>query len=383
MKRNQIVFIGLLLLSVNSLAQKIKKQVAAVPTEFAVPMTAEAWTFKPDKVEFITHKGVPTMKIAPNSEQVSLKNVTFENGTIEFDVEPQDPRFMGIYFRQKDANESEYVYLRVVQATTNPLAADAIQSAPYIKGVLLWDMMPQFQGPALVKVNEWNHIKLVVSGKQMRVYVNDMARPALHIPYLEADATSGSISLDGAAMVSRFVIKPGVVQDVPNGPGYDPTHTDPRYLRHWQMSAAIDLPPGQEAVSQSLPKDDIVWTAIDAERQGMVNITRQLGGSTKRRFVWLKTKITASTAHKALLRLGFSDEVWGFVNGQPVFVDKNLYRSSAGRKNPDGRCSIDNSSFVVPLKAGDNELLIGIANDFYGWGLVARLESLEDIKALE
>jgi hypothetical protein len=38
---------------------------------------------------------------------------------------------------------------------------------------------------------------------------------------------------------------------------------------------------------------------------------------------------------------------------------------------------------MVPLKAGDNELLIGIANDFYGWGLVARLDNLDDIKAMD
>jgi hypothetical protein len=30
----------------------------------------------------------------------------------------------------------------------------------------------------------------------------------------------------------------------------------------------------------------------------------------------------------------------------------------------------------VPLDAGDNELLVGVANDFYGWGIVARLDSL-------
>jgi hypothetical protein len=29
---------------------------------------------------------------------------------------------------------------------------------------------------------------------------------------------------------------------------------------------------------------------------------------------------------------------------------------------------------------GENELLIGIANDFYGWGIMARLNSLEGIE---
>lgn len=49
------------------------------------------------------------------------------------------------------------------------------------------------------------------------------------------------------------------------------------------------------------------------------------------------------------------------------------------RKEPDGRCSIENTSFNLPLNAGDNELLIGVANDFYGWGIVARIDSLAGV----
>jgi len=46
----------------------------------------------------------------------------------------------------------------------------------------------------------------------------------------------------------------------------------------------------------------------------------------------------------------------------------------------DGRCTIDNSSFNLPLKEGKNELLIGLANYFYGWGIIARFENMNDIK---
>ena len=49
------------------------------------------------------------------------------------------------------------------------------------------------------------------------------------------------------------------------------------------------------------------------------------------------------------------------------------------RKIPDGRISVENAQFELPLKAGDNELLIGVANNFYGWGVIARLESMDGI----
>jgi hypothetical protein len=90
--------------------------------------------------------------------------------------------------------------------------------------------------------------------------------------------------------------------------------------------------------------------------------------------------LITSTEQKRKFDLGFSDEVWVFVNKQPVFTDKNIYRFPGMRKNPDGRISVDNSAFDATLKAGENELLIGIANDFYGWGIISRMDSVEGIK---
>jgi hypothetical protein len=40
---------------------------------------------------------------------------------------------------------------------------------------------------------------------------------------------------------------------------------------------------------------------------------------------------------------------------------------------------IENTLFRVPLNEGENQLLIGVANSFYGWGIVARLDKLTDL----
>jgi hypothetical protein len=41
--------------------------------------------------------------------------------------------------------------------------------------------------------------------------------------------------------------------------------------------------------------------------------------------------------------------------------------------------------FVVRCitETGESELLIGIANDFYGWGSIARLENIEGLDMME
>ena len=63
-----------------------------------------------------------------------------------------------------------------------------------------------------------------------------------------------------------------------------------------------------------------------------------------------------------------------------ILVDKNLFQQVGMRKNPGGRLSINNTIAKLNLKKGENELLIAVANDFYGWGLMARLENAEKIE---
>ncbi|MEN8229424.1 MAG: hypothetical protein ABFS38_14795 [Bacteroidota bacterium] len=50
-------------------------------------------------------------------------------------------------------------------------------------------------------------------------------------------------------------------------------------------------------------------------------------------------------------------------------------------KVPRGRCSIENSAFDVPLKEGDNEIIIAVANTISGWGIIARWDGLENISS--
>lgn len=49
-------------------------------------------------------------------------------------------------------------------------------------------------------------------------------------------------------------------------------------------------------------------------------------------------------------------------------------------KSPHGRLSIENTSFDLPLQAGENELLIGVGNSFFAWGIVAKLDQNEGLE---
>ena len=71
--------------------------------------------------------------------------------------------------------------------------------------------------------------------------------------------------------------------------------------------------------------------------------------------------------------IGWTRELWVFANGKLGYADKNLFEVDGARKAPDGRCSLENGAFTLPLEAGDNEVVAAIANNFFGWGLMLRL----------
>jgi hypothetical protein len=77
--------------------------------------------------------------------------------------------------------------------------------------------------------------------------------------------------------------------------------------------------------------------------------------------------------------IGWTREVWVFANGKLVYTDKNLFELDGARKAPDGRCSLENGAFALPLEAGDNEVAVAIANNFFGWGLMLRLTDTEAV----
>jgi hypothetical protein len=363
-----------------SFAQKTNKPqpgTAAATKTIAVPMKAENWTFKENTVQFLEYKSRPSLKILPESGPVVLKNLDFTDGTIEFDHEPINPRFSSVYFHWQDDKENECFYFRNGRAG-NPTAVDAVQYAPFLNGVNLWDVMGQYQSPASFGKQSWNHVKLVISGKQMRVYVNSDRKPTLEIPRLEGNATHGTIAFDGEGIISNLLIKPNQTEGLSPTAGIDPTDHDPRYLRNWQVSQPIIIPKGIDFSQDLVPGKETAWQPIEAERRGLINLTRQYGKSETRRIVWLKTTIKSELAQKRRLDFGFSDEVWVQINGKLLYVDKNYYGQPI-MKEPDGRLSIENTTFSVPLNQGDNELLIGVGNDFYGWGIVARFDKMEGI----
>ncbi|MCX2680519.1 hypothetical protein OOZ15_11255 [Galbibacter sp. EGI 63066] len=375
----KIIAIVVLLLGIAFQSYPQKKQTKSA-TETVVELTPKKWGFKEGKVAFLKYKGRDVMKINSESGYVVLKDFIFKDGIIEYDIEPILPTFaLAVYFHRKDEKEQEIVYLRAPKIG-NPYANEGIQYCPYLDGVNMWDMYPQYQAPSNAKQGQWNHVKLVISGKQMNVFVNN--KLVLGIPELEGRETEGGIAFTGSSYISHLKIKPGETEGLSPSEGTDLTRHESNYIRNWSITQASELPTGTEPTTLlSIPKNETFTEKIDAERNGLVNLTRHFGNSDKRRLAWLKATIITKKPIKTNLQLGFSDEIWVYLNDKITYTDKNIFPQNM-KKYPNGRISVQNGSTELNLKQGKNELLIGVANDFYGWGIITRLENTKGVEEI-
>jgi hypothetical protein len=346
----------------------------------AVTMTADHWQTK-ENAEFLRQLGFYHGLMRLNSGDALLKDISFSNGTIEFDVNTIGRGAPGIAFHQRDENSFELLYLRPDPAC--PAFYACIQYAPQIHGVLLWDLFPQYQTWAQLRDNGWNHIKMIISGRRMRVFVNDSPSPTLEVGRLEGDAMKGGLRLQGPATFANLVITPDVVDGLSPEPARDPMEKDPGLVRNWHLSPVSELSSGKEPRYNEMPGAAQEWKAISTERNGLVNISRVYGKplpEPARAVAWLKTTITTNGKQSKKVDIGWTREMWVFVNGKLVYADKNLFESDEARKVPDGRCSLENGSFTLPLEAGNNEVAVAIANNFFGWGLMLRFADPEGIQ---
>jgi len=315
-----------------------------------------------------------------------LRDTTFSDGTIEFDVreEAGNEGIPGVWFRRRDAQVAENVYLR--PDSPCPQSIECIQYAPVSHGNVQWDVYPEYQAAAPVHATGWNHVRLVVSGQRMNVFVNGEATPSLIVALLEGDARQGGVELWGDAAYANVKIAPGAVDGLDPHPLPDPAQNDPTYLRQWQLAPIGQLARGQTVSLSDEPAAPQTWPKLVAERKGFVNLGRN-NGTTRGTpdLAWLHTSVDADHEQVRRISLGWAREIWIFVNGKPVFVGTNHYYPATVRKAPLGRMALGNDTFDLPLRAGRNDIEVALSDDLpstrhWGWGFIWKFDQVDGLQ---
>ncbi|AYL94871.1 hypothetical protein [Mucilaginibacter celer] len=118
--------------------------------------------------------------------------LNFKDGIIDLDIAcPGKGGFVGLAFRIKDAHHYQVVYFRPGSSGT----INAIQYMPEKKAEFnWWDYeATKYQAKAIVPQNKWFHVKAVIKGRRMEVYIDNAAKPDMVYTELDASLPNGAV----------------------------------------------------------------------------------------------------------------------------------------------------------------------------------------------
>lgn len=331
----------------------------------AVDFTPEHWDLNQAKV--VEHLGRTALM-----GTAFLKDASLRNGVIEVDVATtaRSRSYPGLLFRVQDAGNYERVYVRPHRS---PFYDDVLQYGPVFNGVDSWQL---YNGAGLtaaldVLPDRWNHLRVVVAAGQAQVFWNDLPAPALAIAELARGEAGGGIGLsgplDGTAFFSdlRWTADEGLALPPP-----PPRPPMPGILADWELSAPF---PALGVEFTQYPAERIAsaaWTPAAADRRGMVDVSRlHPRGSRAGDCILARTRLAAEDDGVLRVQFGYSDMVTVFLNGRPLYSGNSIYQSRD--RSFLGIVGYQDELFL-PLRRGENELLLLLGETSGGWGFCFR-----------
>ncbi|WP_183560841.1 LamG-like jellyroll fold domain-containing protein [Mucilaginibacter sp. SP1R1] len=121
------------------------------------------------------------------------KTLNFKDGIIELDIASPTGKagYVGLAFRIRDAHHYETLYFRPGSSGT----INAVQYMPEKKPEFnWWDYEgDKYQAKANLPLTTWFHVKAVVKGRTLVVFVNNQPKPVLVYKALDPDLKTGSV----------------------------------------------------------------------------------------------------------------------------------------------------------------------------------------------
>jgi hypothetical protein len=342
-----------------------------------VPFEPDRWEIEARESKFVDHMGRRSLYL--KGGVAAVRGSRFTDGIIEFDMAFTEERgFMGAVWRMQDFENYEEFYLRPHQSG-NP---DANQYQPVFNGVAAWQLYygEGYGAPVKYDFNQWVHVKIAVSGRNAEIYIKDMAAPALFVSDLKREVRQGRVGLSvgnfAPAYYSNFSFtplnnvqlkrKPGAVEPAPPGT-----------VMAWMVSGLLE---GKSLEGKyqltAADKEKLSWKRLDSESTGICNLARLQGITEERNTVFARLRIQSEREQVKKIRFGFSDAVKVYFNDRLLYGGSDIYQSRDYRFL--GTTGLFDELYL-PLKQGDNELLIAVTENFGGWGIRAAFEDMNGI----
>ena len=310
---------------------------------------------------------------------ITLKDVSFLNGTIEYDIYLTGTRgFPGVSFRINDS-DAELFYIRPHQSG-NP---DANQTAGITKGVTPWQFYfgPKYSFPYTYGFNKWTHVKIVVQGERAQVYLDNAEKPNLSWRLFHSQK-AGGIRLSGGLVSGVHLANIRVNTTEPNITDFNPIARKPieGLIPQWEVSDKFEEKQLENIKSLSSLIGAREWGKTISVEEGIgANISRQveLNDGKPGNTVFAKLVINSNREQTRLFEFGYSDRVVVILNGKPIYKGTNRFQSRDYRYL--GTLGLFDGIYLN-LKRGENTLLLAISEDFGGWLVTGKFPDPNGLK---
>lgn len=327
----------------------------------------ETWEIEAKNHDFKEYQGKQALFL--DQGKARLKNSSFKNGIIEYDISFEQARnFAGIHFHIQDELNYEEYYLRPHQSGNQ----DAMQYTPVVNGNAGWQLYSEegYWSAKDFNFGEWMHVKLVVSGTEMDVFIDDMEKPILHVNELKLRSTSGSIGFGtflGAAYYANLTYQE---IDTPKLVGKSSELVPEQgIVTDWKVSDAFSNTKLKNLVclaELNIPIED----ELRPDTRGILNLSKVAKVTDETNTVLVKYTIDSDKKQFKKMEFGYSDAVTVFVNGKPVYNGDNSFRSRDYRYL--GSMGFFDSIFL-DLEKGSNEVVFAVTEKMGGWGVMAKI----------
>ncbi len=340
-----------------------------------VILEADAWEIEAKNHAFKKHLGKHALFLEEGKARA--KGAVFKTGIIEFDVSFEQIRnFVGVHFRILDKANYEEYYLRPHQSG-NP---DAMQYTPVFNGNAGWQLYTGVGHWAAKHFNfgQWMHVKLIVADNRADVFIDDMETPVLHIKDLKGEHRAGGLGFGtflGSAYFANLTYE-AIENPKLTSKSEDVLKTRATTIRDWKVSkafAADALEGIQELKELDVPAD----TPMEPDALGILNLSKVAAVGKETNTLLAKVLLESDKDQLKRMDFGYSDQVTVFVNGKPVYFGDNSFKSRDYRYL--GSVGYFDSVFLE-LEKGSNEVVFALTERMGGWGIMARLPDLENLR---
>jgi len=343
----------------------------------SIPMDTLHWDIDAKSYVLENYKGKESIYLQEG--QMTLKDVPFLNGTIEYDIFLKEARgFPGVYFRI-NGSDSEHFYLRPHQSG-NP---DANQAIPIKKGLSAWQLYfgPTYSFPYTYSYEDWTHVKLKINGNKAQVFLDHSDKP--HLSWnLFHQPKEGNIRFSSGGEEALYIANIKVNTDAPQIENFEPIKRKAikGLVPKWEISDKFEekLLADEDKLEGLIARQS--WDkTITVEEGTAANISQQLTlydedpGNT----VFAKITISSDKDQQKLFEFGYSDRVLVILNGRPIYKGNNTFRSRDYRYL--GTLGLFDAVYL-DIKKGKNTLLMAVSESFGGWLVTGRFTEPKGLK---